>query len=351
KLSGGATMNAIRSVLVARSGTTDAHDRFLILTDPGTRLFMDASQFNIGKGGQGMPTVIITNGARYVGSSINSVYLGQGGDGVTFSDNNTNANGRMIITGAGSFAGVGGSLYMGDVAGNETKTAGGFLEINEGGVMSVTGFVRIARGTVTGATWTNVNSYGRIAVSNANSVLDVRGNYLQVGITDGYGDVIVADNAKLIVTNHSLAYIQLGGRSTLTVSDAGVETKRLIAASNSTIRIELGARDHATPYIQMYSNLTLSAGAKLEIAFLDDFDYSGLQINDTVNLFKFTSFSGAFDGWTNGVTTLSSGGYNFEYTEYTDEIYLTVSAIPEPGTLGMIGIGIGLAAVLRRRRR
>ncbi|MDZ4198780.1 MAG: PEP-CTERM sorting domain-containing protein [Kiritimatiellia bacterium] len=206
----------------------------------------------------------------------------------------------------------------------------------------------------------NANAYGLMVISNAGSYVEARA--LFVGGPNapaehpyGYGDVIVADNAHLKTLNATDG-ITLRPRSSLTVSDALVESATLIMETNTTLRLELGLRQHLTAnaytnaYINLTGALTRGADVNLEIAFLDDFDFAGLGVGDEVFLISFSSITGSFTGWTPGGTTIHSGDYSFLYDEYSTEAYLTVTAIPEPGTLGLIGAGVGLAAMLRRRR-
>jgi hypothetical protein len=64
------------------------------------------------------------------------------------------------------------------------------------------------------------------------------------------------------------------------------------------------------------------------------------------------SLSGAFSGWTNnGVYTIGGGDYIFSYGTGSNSA-ITLTAVPEPGTLGLLGLALGgfFARRLRKRR-
>ncbi|MDZ4200263.1 MAG: PEP-CTERM sorting domain-containing protein [Kiritimatiellia bacterium] len=418
-ISAGATMNALRPYLFAAGGVASHPTATWLITDPGTMVTQtSASGLYIGKSGAGMPTMIVSNGAAFYGLNI-TARVAQGGDST--SSYSPGANGKLIITGVGSYF-TNTTLNVSEMAGNGTLTksgydgtGGGFVVVEQGAVLDIsaltigrgwgtfntntvlvtntmaygevvvrgTGSVmkasgsqqigRSSQGAVyvldggqylvkAGAnielarpsysTYTNLNSYGLLVVSNAGSY--VEGDKLLVGGDlvgngeYGYGDVVVADHARLKTLNATRG-IELRPRSSLTVSDALVESRTLVMESNTTLRLELGSRAHNQAYIQLTGALNAASDVTLQLAFLDDFDTSGLSNGDEVRLITMGSYLGGFSGWVNGVTTVVHGDYTFLFNEYASEIYLSVSAIPEPGTLGLIGAGLGLAALLRRR--
>lgn len=352
-LNKGAKMIETSSLLLGRSASLTGESRIFLVTDPGTLLNVSGSQLNIGKSSGGtMPILIVSNGASYVGSGANKIYLGAGGDNNgALLNNDTNANGCLIVTGSGSKATVATDLSLGEVAGNVAKTAGGFLAITDGGAVTATGVVAIGRGSLTGASWTNTYAYGNVIVSNASSALNIRGASFKIGeLGSGYGDVVVADNAKISVTNNGSALISVYDRSTLTVSDALVEGRALRAYSNSTLRIELGARDHTDAYVQLTGALTLEDHVTLDLSVADDFSAT---YGDTIWLITVGSYAGTgvFANRTDG-DLIHIGDFDFEYQQWNDGTpRIVLSVIPEPGTLGLIGAGLGLAALIRRRRQ
>ncbi|MDZ4197655.1 MAG: PEP-CTERM sorting domain-containing protein [Kiritimatiellia bacterium] len=396
KMSDGVTVVASNAFIFG--STSDARSLLWLVTDPGTvvtnphvsPLFMSARAASFTT----VPTIVVSNQAKfYLPAGL--VTMASGANSNVYD----NAAGRIIVSGSDSLM-ITSNNQWGVTAGNVGKTAGAFLLVEDGGRFEAGGYIQMGIGRQ--STYTNELAYGQAIVRDTGSVLkvgttfnvgyvgsgDVRvenGARLEAGTLwlaygilthtnknalgtllvtgagstgqvstltfggngGGYGQVTVSSNATLRVSGTST----LWDRSQLTISDAAMEGAALVFETNTTARIELGERAHANAYIQLTGVMTIKTGVALEIAFLDNFDYTSLQLGDDVSLMKFTSFTGGFAGWTSGVTILNSGGYEFLYTEYTDEIYLSVSAIPEPGTLGMIGIGIGLAAVLRRRRR
>ena len=150
---------------------------------------------------------------------------------------NLNAYGEVVVRNPGSLMSVGTTLQIATVA-------KGALYVLDGATLTTAasstlilsyGFVAASvTGTTTNQTaFTNDNTYGLFVVSNANSVATFKN--VRFGSIAGYGDVIVADNARLSVTNASDGSIVLTSRSRLTVSDAYVETPTLTTVSNSCL--------------------------------------------------------------------------------------------------------------------
>ncbi|MDZ4198348.1 MAG: PEP-CTERM sorting domain-containing protein [Kiritimatiellia bacterium] len=355
------------------SWATNANGR-MIITGVGshftTTTFMvsqsagNAQLTQAGYAGTGGGFVTVEKGATVGFNALNLAGGHRSFDNLTVLVTNHWAYGEMIIRDTGSVVTATGSQQIGRGSqGAIYVLNGGQYQVADGANIEMArswSSANLVVAGVTNATFhTNVNAYALMVVSNPGSYVKARavfvGGDAMAGDDPqyGYGDVIVADNAHLKTVNTS-AGITLRPRSSLTVSDALVESQTLIMASNTTLRIELGVREHlaANHYTNAYINLTgalnLTGTVNLELAFLDDFDTSGLTIGSEISLITMASQTGFFNGWASGVTTVSHGGYDFLYNEYSDEIYLSV--IPEPGTLGLIAAGLGLAAILRRRR-
>lgn len=115
-------------------------------------------------------------------------------------------------------------------------------------------------------------------------------------------------------------------RCGLTISDAFVESQKLSMNSNSTLRVELGARDRSQPYLKLRGNLELNyqttAGDRnLEIGVLDSFAAAN---GETIAVAEFAARTG------NPFTNLADGGildlgkWRFKYSETATNITLRV---------------------------
>ncbi len=374
----------------------------LIITDPGTTC-TNLNAFLIGKAGDNMPTMVVSNGAMCKALSFN---IGLGGD--TWYSYSPRSNGKLVVTGTNSYceATVISMANLAGQYGTPGSTAGGYVVVEKGGVLkcltsvatslglihyypttrvnpgsvtnlnaygevvvrnpgsslSVATYIRLAvlgKGALyvlDGATLTtpeagvlemsyglvgsyptydgasmpdltNDNAYGLCVISNANSSATF--NRVEFGTVAGYGDLIVADNARLDVTNGTSAYIKLSPRSTLTVSDAFVQTPTLTVVSNSTIRVALGARDHASAYIQV-SNVTVNADARLEVGVLGNAAHNP---GDTIALLKYTgTLTGTFKDLPEGAVLLTNGRrFKINYGDGSNDT-LTLKYAPS-GTL------------------
>jgi len=230
------------------------------------------------------------------------------------SETNANAYGEVVVRNPGSQM-----TLVTDV--QVTGYANGAFYVLDGGALNCGAILYTSLGVLAQSTtsmgggvvvtnqpaYTNDNAYGLFVVSNANSVA----LFKRVLFTSqtGYGDVVVADNARLSVTNTGTGCdILIKPRCKLIVSDAFAETQTLTTYSNSTIRVVLGARDHADPYIKATTAVTLNAHGKLEIGVLAG---ATLKPGDTVTLLTYTGTrSGTFKDLPEGAAFIADG-YRF----------------------------------------
>lgn len=411
-MSNGVTVSGTRAFLFGTGTQTVNPNPLWLIADSGTMVSnSSASGIYLGKTSSAMPTALVTNGA-IMSNPLGTFRVAQGGDSAT--SYNTNANARLIVTGAGSLVD---SLYLGvsEFAGNGTLTrngysgtGGGFVIIENGGTLTNRGGVNISRafnGATNTATaqncFTNANAYGEIiirgagsalrgsgtmvigrasqgavyvlnggllkllstvnlelartyyasgtlypdytntnargllVVSNAGSYVECRallvGGPWSADRAYGYGDVIVADGASLKTLSASEG-TYLKPRSTLTISDASVETRNLSMNSNTTLRVELGARNHALPYLKLTAGLDLTyqdalGGRYLEIGVLDDF---AAVANETIVLTEQASLTGSFENIAPG-DIIEAGNYRFAFQQSATTLSLRV--LPPRGTV------------------
>ncbi|MDZ4197775.1 MAG: PEP-CTERM sorting domain-containing protein [Kiritimatiellia bacterium] len=282
-------------------------------------------------GGKGTGVVSVANQA--VVGTREDVWIGIGH--INSAVMNADAYGELTVSSGGEFHSR--DSHVGQLA-------TGKVFVNNGGKFHATGPGGLILGAGEFSTTNNAAALGTLSVSNLNSLARVQN--LTIGGT-GTGHAEVVDQAVLSVYGTGANGAINLNRGSLRVSDASVIGNHLTALSGTTVRIELGARDHGEYYVDLANVLTLNSGVTLDIVALDSFS---ADIDDTIYLINFLSLSGEFNNLKNG-NTFSSNGYDFRFNVDNDtytEMSLTV--IPEPGTLGLIASGLGLAAILRRRR-
>lgn len=247
------------------------------------------------------------------------------------SETNANAFGEVIVRNPGSKM-----IFASDF--QCTAYAKGAAYVLDGGNVSCATILYTSLGvigpSITGTTtnqpaYTNDNSYGLFVVSNANSVALFK--RVLFASQAGYGDVVVADNARLSVTNTGTSCdIQIKPRCKLTVSDAFAETQTLTTYSNSTIRIVLGARDHASAYIKSTVAVTLNAYSMLEIGALPT---ATLNTGDTVTLVQYTGTrTGTFKDLPEGTAFFADGRRFKIYYGTGSNSAITLKVVPS-GTM------------------
>lgn len=365
-----------------------------LITDPGTAVtnrFVGSAatpSLLVGKTGTNTPTMIISNGAAYYGTTY--AYVAQGGDATA--NMNMNANGKLIVTGVGSVF-TNNALYISAVAGNGTLTkagytgtGGGFMIVEKGGVVT-NGPTTIGGGAYS-ATVTNALAYGELIIRDTGSVyratdwqrvglscqgaIHVRngGQYLVGGNasssislgrpvvgtfisnTNAYGLLSVSNAGSYVVANNVFVggevvngvygygdvvvadnallkatnSIILHPRSGLTVSDARVEAASLTLDAGTTLRIELGARNPADAYVQLSAVLSVASNVRLELDVLKNFAAAP---NTLVTLTTQSSRTGTYANLTNG-DVVEVGQTRFQYIETSGSSSLRV--LPPRGT-------------------
>ncbi|MDZ4198712.1 MAG: PEP-CTERM sorting domain-containing protein [Kiritimatiellia bacterium] len=306
------------------------------------------------------------------GGLIDMIGVGSGGGIQVGGDDANAANGgygRLILTNSGSKA-----ILADLTAGHRFST--GDVVIADGAT------VEMYRHVMIGVAITNASNLftakGSITVTGEDSVLKrytggaILGDAGSTSLGVGAGGWGGWDLSGLLLPNDS-GHVR--GEGLLVVEDGGLVQvdSRISLFSNSTIRIDggrtissnigmetgsvfqvvLGLADaNAAQALMTSSGEVRIWGATLDVQLADGYTPA---VDD---LFKLIDGS-AFDSQVinrfsmNGSiladeSTFSVGATDFRIDYFGGDVFLTV--IPEPGTLGLIATGLGLAAILRRRK-
>jgi len=327
------------SIIIGQGGSssTDPKNSVFTLTDSPSR--WDNTGLLVVGYVKGDGTLIVTNGAVYKGGG--NVNLG-GWQYLYNPIEDYKNKGTIRVTGAGSTFETLGRTDVGLLStGVVEVVSGGYFKAAE--VRLGVGYSDWKPPNVSNFDGTNTYAFGRLALSGSGSVAEI--SSLKVG-DKGTGEVIVADNADLAVAGA----IELRN-SKLTVSDALAETGGgdLTTAGSCILRFELGARDHTLSYLSLGGSLTLgeikSDDTQLEVDVLGNFS---AVLSDKIALISYGSHLREFSNYADQAD-ITAGVYTFKITYDTAETFLTVTAIPEPGTMSLFGLATALAALLRRR--
>ena len=326
-VSGGATVTGTTTWASTRVGGRDSlvtplPSAIIHLSDPGTRMDLNGGPMVVGDQGQGQ--LIVTNGAAFTTSGGINLGGWQYG-GVEY--DGTNGHGTIRVDGAGTTF----SAATMDVGMYST----GVVQVVHGGMLTNIAYyrgIRLGAGyseslLLTGGT--NTAAYGILEVANPGSRVDV--DVLVVGI-EGTGEVTVSDNAVLAAAG-SCSF----KNSKLTVSDAEMTmggNLTMAGSATNTIRIELGARNPTTAYIQMGLALDLTASTTLDLAVLCNFSAA---VDQTIKLIGYGSLIGTFSNYADQAI-ITKGAYKFKITYGANDISLTVTEVnsPTPPTLNFL---------------
>lgn len=233
----------------------------------------------------------------------------------TVSINGTSGTRRLQIGYTGISTGTGNGTYN---FGGASETApvldvGGSILLGgrpgEKGVLSLSGFGTLNQGSLS-------TDHFQMSSFNGASTLEVIGGDLSINLAN---NLILAGSG--------------GGTATLSAT--------LTASGFSTINVGGGVQ------------LDNGAGGLNALFVLNLNGFSGT-IGQKITIIDanaaFTG-NGVFGNVADG-STISAGGYDFlaDYDTVNHDFTLEVSAIPEPGTVGFVGVAIGLLVLLRRRR-
>ena len=210
---------------------------------------------------------------------------------------------------------------------------------------------------------TGVNSYtGATTISN--------GTLLVNGSLVGGGTVTVASQASLGGTGSIAGPVIVNGHLSPGASIASLSSGTLTFNDGSTFAYEMDSGAAVTvagDLQQVFGNLTLSGTVSLDLTDMADAP-SAFAANTTLSLINYTgTWNGGFftygtnelangEVFTAGLNTWRinydavSGGLNFA-TEYTGGHFVTLTAVPEPGSWIALGCLVGSGVCLRSRRR
>ena len=236
--------------------------------------------------------------------------LSNTGNHVVANDVNLGSNARISVA-VGEVLTMGGAITN---AGGLTKLGGGTLSLN--GNNSYSGATRVSNGTL------RVNG-----VSSGTGGLTVYSN-ATLGGTGSLRGVTIADGAWLAPGN------SIG---TLTVSN-------LTLGSGSLLNFELAATNASDKVIDL-GTLTLAQMSFSNFAFTTNSGFGA----GTYTLIDAALHNGIFNPVTNEAFYGFIGTVYLGGTDGNDLIMSVTSAIPEPSTIALLGLGALLA--LRRARR
>lgn len=363
-------LNSGIAINMANAGTGRTVTSTITLTGGSVDVTGDISR----TGGAGTENAsVILNGATLnmhgneIGSGASQIVLSaQSGRLENLGELNSGAGltkttaGTLILEGTNTYTGTttisAGTLQIG--SGGSTGTIGAGSIVNNGTLAVNRDNSYTLSNTISGSGAFEQNGTGTTILTGTNSytgTTDVNTGALYIN-----GDQSTATGAVTVAVGATLASDngQIGGDTTIQGTlDAGAAplgvgvihftgaTTDLTLAAGSTWLIDIvqGGIDMSD---------TVNVGGALTIGAMDPtFRFSGTYtVGTKYTIATYGSLSGAFSSYAdNTVYTLGgSGEYLFNYN---DGGAITLTAVPEPGTLGFLGVALGGFFVRRLRRR
>lgn len=276
-------------------------------------------------------------------------------------------NGSLIKEGAGTLTLTAANTYIGG-----TTINNGTVNLGAGG--SIAGNVSLASassglsfshsdlvtfgGNVTGGVGslsqlgtgilnlTGSNSVGTLLASNGTTLVNGTTN-TSVGTTVSNGALLGGSG-----TLNSAVTVQTGGHLSPGNSPGTLNLSSLTMTSGSVFDYEINYSNLAASDLVNVTGLASLGSATLNLM---QFSSGTINIGNTVTLMNYGSLSGIFSGWSNG-STHAFGGFDWTInygSGSNSSITLSaasVSAVPEPSSVCLVGLAIGGLALRRRKR-
>jgi ArsR family transcriptional regulator len=284
--------------------------------------------------GSGGNTLIINNGG-YVESA--NAYIGRSSLNVWLADGN-----KVEVSGEGSAWNNAGLITIGNTlsdasGGNSLEVSGGGLVRADGGVVLVTPYDVL-----------NLNDGGHLTVGTDFDASMVGFNFNSGGTLSVEGQftgLSQLEPGRRLETPNLLGDFTVHGIFAPGTSPAdSLLDGTLTVASDGTLEMELGGYAVGTEYDRLTVTGLASLDGLLDIVFLDNFAATNGASFDLFN------WDGGVSGTFSAISTTA-----LETGQYwdTSELYTTgqLSVIPEPGSVGLLGLGSGILLFTRRHRR
>ena len=280
----------------------------------------------------------------------------------------TTVTGNLKLSGAGTINNGSAKVTMNSGIidlGGTAQTIGGFTTIG--------GNSFVSNGNLTVTSIVNSNFAGGILTVEANlhgagaTLGQYQGTTILNGINDFTGASVVASTgtlSKLVINGSTLSDITVGSRGTLggsgTVHGVTMQAGSTLAAGNSpgtltftaNALLEAGSTNIMEIYsASLYDVLKGSTSNTLTLAGVNEIDFTGWTGGAATNGTMFNLFQNWVSVNTNGATftflNLANAGLTQDQLRATGTGF---TVIPEPATIGMLGLGALITMMIRRMR-
>lgn len=354
-------------------GAVPTSNQTIVLTQPSytlTGLVFQDSGFFLQETGTTATTLTITGGAISSdnGQSISNLIvptltvMTAVDNTITVTGDSTSELelGDLSVTGTGTFtANVVSSLCLGGA----TSITGAFVKTGVGEVCTEQGLTAQSTTVQNGLFMVEGNSsLGHVVVSSAGTVsimasattsahsVTIAG-VVEVGLFADNGEVLVADQSVTVQNGGSLTgfgtvqsnvTVEAGGR--LAPADPADHNNQGALTIEGDVDFQINSIALFTIVAPNVLQGGLSITGNLTLAGL-------LSMNDTaeVGLYTLIDFTGDLTGSFAGLVD-TVDGYNYNIIYNANSVQVSVTAVPEPGTIGLVVIG-GCAVLFRLRRR
>jgi len=294
--------------------------------NPGTVTTLDVNGFNqtirsLSGGGSFGGNVLLGSGTLTIGGSGTATYAGS-----------ISGSGALIKNGAGKQTLAGSSSY----SGNTSVNLGTLLVNNTAGSATGSGAVTVG---ATGST-----SYGTLGggagAATGGTLISLGGATKQVYAANAVGIIEGA------VTVNQFGHLAPGN----SVGTTTVGALTLDGGSVLDWEFNLNANDFVDVQVLAGSTGTLTFAGTTGINLYQEGTTTAFTTAGLYNLFGYDALSG-FNAATSLSVLNADAGYTYTFINDTDNnlIQLNVAAIPEPGSLALIGLGAAMVFFRRRR--